>query len=36
MKYEKIEFIQFIIVFGAIICLCVGHLIYDIVMWVIG
>ena len=28
MKYEKIEFIQFIIVFGAIICLCIGHLIY--------
>ena len=36
MEYEKIAFIQCIIFFGAIICLCIGHLVYDIVMWIIG
>lgn len=34
--YEKIAFIQCIIFFGTIIGLCIGNLIYDIVMWIIG
>ena len=28
---NDMEFIQFILYAGSIICLCIGHLIYDIV-----